>query len=552
VNRRNTVVLAVATLLASANAPAPQAQAPAAATPRLLVTIVIDQMRFDYVDRYGGRWNAGLKRLVTEGAVFERAMYPYLNTVTCAGHATIGTGAFPYRHGIIMNEWYRRDIGRRRQCTDDESVASVAYTAPAEPVGHSARRLRVPTLSERLRTRSPQSRVISLSMKPRSAVMLAGRGATAVTWFADSNVWGTSTAYSSAPVPEIQTFVADNPVDRERTAIWDRVRGSDEYVGPDDSRYERARAGWTSSFPHPLAGDQGAPATRFFDLWERSPFSDAYLGRLAAAVVREFKLGQRDAVDHLAVSFSAVDYVGHDFGPESHEVQDALFRLDQTLGTLFAVLDKAVGRDKYVVGVSADHGVSRIPEAMAAEGGDAGRVLNQTVQKVAEAAMRDAHGEGSYVALVEYTNVYLTPAARAKAQADPSFIAPLLAAVTKLPGIERVFSSAGLIDKRTSADPIERAAAISHHPDESGDVVVVLKPNWIGTNTSAATHGSARWYDQHVPVIFMGAGIKPGRYSTAASPADLAPTLAATIGLAMRDVDGKVLTDALRERPRIE
>jgi predicted AlkP superfamily pyrophosphatase or phosphodiesterase len=549
VSRRNILIMTVAALLA---VPATQAQAPAATAPRLLVTLVIDQMRFDYIDRYGGRWNAGLKRLVTEGAVFERAMYPYLNTVTCAGHATIGTGAFPYRHGIIMNEWYRRDTGRRRQCTYDETVASVGYANPAEAVGHSARRLRVPTLSERLRTRSAQSRVISLSMKPRSAVMLAGRGATAVTWFAESNVWGTSTAYSSAPAPEVQTFLAENPVDRERAVMWDRVRGTDEYEGTDASSFERARAGWTSSFPHALAGAPGAPPGRFYDLWERSPFSDTYLGRLAAALVDAYKLGQRDVVDHLAVSFSAVDYVGHDFGPESHEVQDALFRLDQTLATLFAALDKTVGRDRYVVGVSADHGVSRIPEAMAAEGLDAGRVLNGTVEKVAEAAMREAHGAGSYVALVEYTNVYLTSDARAKAQADPTFVAPLVRAVAKLPGVERVFATSDLVNKRTSADPIERASALSHHPDESGDVVVVLKPNWIGTNTSAATHGSARWYDQHVPVIFMGAGIKPGRYSTGASPADLAPTLAATIGLPMQDIDGKVLTDALRERPRIE
>jgi arylsulfatase A-like enzyme len=543
-------ILAAATAVAAAIALS-HAQAPAA-SPSLLITLVIDQMRFDYIDRYGSRWNAGLKRLVTEGAVFERAMYPYLNTVTCAGHATIGTGAFPYRHGIIMNEWYRRDHGRRRQCTYDETVKGVPYASPADPAGHSAERLRVPTLSDRLRARSPLSRVVSLSMKPRSAVMMVGRGATAVTWFADSNVWSTSTAYSAAPLPEIQAFLAANPVERDRTAIWDRVRGIDEYVGDDASTHERARAGWTTSFPHPLAGAGASPAARFFGLWERSPYSDAYLGRMATALVREFKLGQRDVVDHLAVSFSAVDYVGHDFGPESHEVQDTLFRLDQTLGALFASLDATVGRDKYVVGVSADHGVSRIPEAMVAEGVDAGRVLNAVVQKIAEAAMRAAHGEGSYVELVEYTNLYLTQTARTQMQKDPAFVAPLAAAVGKMPGVERVFAAAAdLVHKRSSTDPIERAAALSYHPDESGDVVIVLKPNWIGTNTSAATHGSAHWYDQHVPVIFMGAGITPGRYSTAASPADLSPTLAAIVALPMPDIDGKVLTDALR-RPRVE
>jgi predicted AlkP superfamily pyrophosphatase or phosphodiesterase len=516
------------------------------ARPTLLVTFVVDQMRFDYVDRYGQAWTAGLKRLVTEGAVFERAFYPYLNTVTCAGHATIGTGALPYRHGIIMNEWYHRSAGRRMSCTDDPAVKSIPYADPAEVIGHSARGLRVPTLGDRLRAASPESRVVTLSMKPRSTAMLAGHGGTAVTWFADSNVWGTSTAYATGPLPEVQAFVNANPVARDREQVWERVRDVQQYAGEDASRYERARAGWTSTFPHPLAGAPGTAPDRFFDLWERSPYSDAYLGRMAAALVRAFKLGQRGVVDHLAVSFSAVDYVGHDFGPESHEVQDTLLRLDVTIGGLLAALDETVGRGRYVVGLSADHGTSRIPEAMQAEGIDAGRVLSPEVRKVAEAAMVAAHGAGPHVEQVEYTYVYLTESARRRASSDPAFIEPLVKAVSAMPGVQRVFSSADLATKRSSSDPIERAAALSHHPEESGDIVVVLKPNWIGTNTSAATHGSAQPYDQHVPVIFFGGPIKPGRHATPASPADLAPTLAFTVDLQFPDADGHVLKEALR------
>ena len=531
--------------VALASDEAPRAQSPSS-TPKLLVTIVIDQMRFDYIERYGHAWKGGLRRLTTEGAVFERAMYPYLNTVTCAGHATIGTGALPYRHGVILNEWYRRDVGRRMACTDDPDVKSVPYASPAEPVGHSARRLRLPTLADRLRSVSPDSRSVALSMKPRSTVMLSGHGGTAVTWFGDSNVWGTSTAFTKTHVPEVKAFIDANPVERDRTAIWDRVRPLNEYAGNDDESYERVRQGWTRVFPHPLAGAPGTASAQFFDLWERSPYSDAYLGRMAAALVRAYSLGQRNAVDTLAISFSALDYVGHDFGPESHEVQDTLFRLDQTLGDLLTMLDTVVGRDKYVVGLSADHGVSRIPEALRAQGDDAGRVLNPDVQKTAEAAMTAAYGTGPHIAHVEYTNVYLTTTARERAQKDVTFVAPIIAAVSKLPGVSRVFSSHDLATKRTSPDPIERAAALSHHPDESGDIVVVLKPNWIGTNSSAATHGSAQWYDQHVPVIFMGAPFKPGRYAGAASPADLAPTLASTIKLPINDVDGKVLKEALR------
>jgi hypothetical protein len=181
-----------------------------------------------------------------------------------------------------------------------------------------------------------------------------------------------------------------------------------------------------------------------------------------------------------------------------------------------------------------------------AEGGEAGRVLNAEMLKMANAAMTAAHGPGPHVVQVEYTNVYLSPTARARAQKDPAFVGPLIAAVTKHPGVSRAFVSADLASKRTSADPIERAAALSFHPEESGDVTIILKPNWIGTNTSAATHGSANWYDQHVPVIVMGRPFKAGRYPSPASPADLAPTLAMTIKLPMSDIDGKVLKEAVR------
>jgi predicted AlkP superfamily pyrophosphatase or phosphodiesterase len=267
---------------------------------------------------------------------------------------------------------------------------------------------------------------------------------------------------------------------------------------------------------------------------------------MAAGLTAAYQLGQRDVVDYLGISFSALDYVGHDFGPASHEVQDTLLRLDRTLGTLFDVLDTTVGRDRYVVALSADHGVSAIPEALGAAGGDAGRVLSAEVQKVAEAAMMAAHGPGPHVAHVEYSNVYLTEAARQRAQKDRASTQPLIEAVGKIPGVLRVWSAHDLASKRQSSDPIERAAALGHHPEESGDVIVVLWRNWIGTNTSAATHGSAHWYDQHVPVIFMGAPFKPGRYTTLASPADLAPTMAALIKLPMPDIDGRALTDALR------
>jgi hypothetical protein len=404
----------------------------------------------------------------------------------------------------------------------------------------------VPTLADRLRAASPQSRVVTMSMKPRSSVMLAGHGGTAVTWFADSNTWATSTAYTTSLIPEVQAWVTAHPVEAERGAIWNRIYDPSAYSGADDGVGERPPAGWTPLFAHPLAGAPGTRRDRFFDLWERSPFSDAALADMAATLVQSIQLGQRGVVDYLAVGFSALDYVGHAFGPDSHEVQDTLIRLDKSLGEFMTVLDKTVGRDRYTLALSADHGVGFIPEALQAERRDAGRLANADLQKVAEAAMVNAHGPGPHVAHVEYTQLYLTPRARTLVAAKPRALDPLVKALSSVNGVLRVFPSNTLPSKRNSNDLLERAAALSFFAGESGDVQIVLKPNWINTDSSAATHGSFQPYDQRVPVIFYGDSIRRGRFTDAATPADIAPTLASLVQLNLPGTDGKVLKRAVR------
>lgn len=513
---------------------------------RLLVIVVVDQMRADYLERYRALYKGGLARLLDEGAVFEHAAYPYLNTVTCAGHATIGTGAFPSTHGIIMNEWWNRERGARSQCTADSSVTSVPYGGAPERLGHSAARLRLPSMGDRLRAASPQSRVVTLSMKPRSAVMLAGHGGTAVTWFGDTNTWATSSAFTPATLPDVKAFVASHAVDRYRREVWQRALDASVYAGSDDGVGERPPAGWTALFPHALDGGGEARSDRFYDLWERSPYSDGELGEMAAALVKSQQLGRRGVVDYLGVSFSALDYVGHAFGPDSHEVQDTLVRLDGTLGKFLDMLDATVGKDRYVLGLSADHGVAPVPESLTARGQESGRVLSGPTQRVAEAAMVAALGPGPHVAHVEYTELYLTDKTRELVAKNPEALRPLIEAVEKIPGVLRAMPTRDLPSKRSSADPAERAAALGHVPGESGDVQVILKPNWIGTDSAAATHGSSHPYDQRVPVLFFGHGIKRGRYGDGATPADVAPTLAATIKLALPGSDGKVLQTAFK------
>jgi hypothetical protein len=522
-----------------------RATAQGPAVPRLLVVLVVDQMRQDYLERMAPHWTGGLKRLLTEGAVLDRNFYPYLQTVTCAGHATIGTGALPATHGIILNAWWRGTTNA--SCTDDASVQSVAYEPGGEAVGHSARELLVPTMADRLRLASPQSRVVSMSIKPRSAIMLAGSGGV-VTWLDDHNVWATSSAFAKAPDPDVQAFVSAHSRVALREQVWDRSSDPSWYTGTDGAVGEKPPRGWTAEFPHPLAGGPGTDPAQFYTLWETSPYADAYLGSMAADLVARKKLGQGAPVDYLGVSFSALDYVGHRFGPDSFEVQDTLFRLDRTIGELLDALDRHVGKGRYLLALSADHGVAPLPDARRARGEEGGRIPNPLVLQTANAAFATFFGPGPHVARAEYTQLYLSTATQEKLREAPDAIGPVLKALEQLPGVERALPSAGLERERSSSDPIVRAAALSYVPGRSGQIVIVPKPYYIIGSPDGTTHGTHQAYDQHVPLIFFGAGVRAGHYQTPSTPADLAPTLASRIDLKMPGVEGVPLNGIFTDR----
>ena len=278
-------------------------------------------MRADYVDTFQADWTGGLKRLVKEGAWFRQAAYPYLTTVTCAGHATIGTGAFPHRHGIFQNAWWNRSTSTTVSCTADASVKNIGYTK-TETGGDSAAAQRTPTFADEMRAQKA-SHVATVSLKDRSAIMLAGHGGDSVVWLDNAlDGWETSSAFTSAPVPAIKAYLDANPIDADYGKTWTHMLPEGRYLHPDDGLGENAPKGWTSTFPHTLTSASGHPDAEYRALWERSPFADAYLGRLAAAIVDGLQLGTHDTTDVLAVSFSSPDLLGHGFGPRSQEIQD--------------------------------------------------------------------------------------------------------------------------------------------------------------------------------------------------------------------------------------
>src|SRR5262245_56251682 len=272
--------------------PAAQPQNPRGSRPpRLVVILVVDQMRSDYLEIHRRHWRAGFSRLLTEGAVFEHAEYPYMNTVTCAGHATIATGTFPRTHGMTLNDWYDRTRGTIN-CTDDGDSPVVSYAREAGG-GASGRLLLVPTLADELRGQRPGTRVVTLSMKARSAIELAGHGGNAVTWVdVGAASFVTSRTFSATPVPAVAEFLKHDPYEADATKSWALRDGPGTYKYPDSSVGARPQTGRTGLFPHRVGSPTG-PDARFFSLWQASPYSDAYLGRMAAALGDAFQLGQR-------------------------------------------------------------------------------------------------------------------------------------------------------------------------------------------------------------------------------------------------------------------
>ncbi len=514
--------------------------------PKLVVLLTVDQMRADYVDRYQSDWTGGLKRLLTQGARFTNAAYPYLETYTCAGHATVSTGTFPHIHGVFQNTWFDRERGQPINCTDDETAESVTYSGKGRNDGPG--RLLIPTFADEMRAQR-SARVVSLSLKARSAIMMAGRGGDAVVWMTDAlDGWQTSKAYAATAVPAVQAYVDAHPIDADYGKVWQRMMPPSRYPEPDAGEGEAPVKGWTSSFPHVLKGAGNAPDAQYHEQWQHSPFADDYLGRMAAALTESLRLGKGATTDVLAVSFSSPDLIGHQFGPASQEVRDLYARLDRTIGLLLARLDTLVGRNQYVVVLTADHGVGEVPEQRKRRGQSAGRLSGPAVNTVVQRAAETVLGPGQYAARVVSNDVYFQPGIYDRLRQQPGALDAVIKALTDQEGIDRVFRSEEVAGAISSSDQVLRAAALSYVPNRSGDLLLITKPGWM-FSVDGTTHGSATADDQRVPIVFMGRGIRQGIYADAVTPADIAPTLAVIAGIRLPRAEGHVLTAALSRAP---
>jgi len=525
------------------------------ARPKLVVMIVVDQMRGDYVDKFRGEWSGGLKRLVNEGAWFRDAAYLYASTETCVGHATISTGAFPSSHGMISNSWWDRDTQKMVTCTSDPNVKNVAYAGGSTKGGDSAWRMQVPAFAEELKFQNGGApRVVTFSLKARAAISLAGHKADAATWF-DNGAWVTSSPYGTMPF--VEDFVKKHPASEDYGKTWTLTLPATSYLYEDKTAGAEPPDGWDNRFPHALRGKEGSTGADedFYEQWSTSPYAETYLTKLALDAVDSLGLGKSSSTDYLGISYSSVDYVGHAFGPRSREIQDILVRLDKDLAELFVHLDQKVGRGNYLVAFSADHGVMPIPEEIQKTGIDAGVVNLVELRERLEKALEPFNLTKPAIARISGSDIYFSQGIYGQLRQDPAALRTVINAAEQTAGVAAVYRAEDLHGGSNSLYQTRNAMELSFYAGRSGDLFVVQKPYWLLDGTApgkdrgyATNHGSPYNYDQHVPILLMGYGIQPGDYFAPATPADIAPTLAALTGITLATRDGRVLSEALRKR----
>lgn len=545
---------------------------------RLVLLIVVDQFRYDYLTRFGDLFGSrGIGRLMRTGASWTEANFDHVPTFTAPGHAVLMTGAWPSQTGIVANEWYERDTGLRVKSITDDSTQMLAGR-PGQK-GYSPRRLLCSTVGDELRLAGgDRSRVIGISTKDRSAILPGGRRANAAYWFSTDNGNMTSSTYYFNQVPAWVTRFNDRHMaDGWFGAQWDRLLPESEYsrrAGKDDVPWENLdkSSNDTNFFPHVITGGAAKPSRFFYKALEYTPFSNDLLIAFAKEAITNEGLGDDDNADVLSVSFSANDYVGHRFGPYSQEAMDMSLRVDRQIGTLLDFVDARIGLQNVVVVFTADHGASPVPEQAALMKLPGRRYQKAELRQMVEEGLRAKYARPDRPAtdyIQTFTNkyeeierglingnFYLNRAALKRDGIDLDECERVVGELSmRMPGAARYFTRAQLENSSLqSSDVIARRVLHGYYPQRSGDVIVVFEPYNILFDLpddptdprSTATHGSPYSYDTHVPLIIMGRDFAAGSYTQAATPADIAPTLAGLLSVQAPSCSvGRVLSEAL-------
>ena len=521
--------------------------------PKLVVGIVVDQMRWDYLYRYYDRYSAtgGFKRMLSQGFSCDNTFIPYTPTVTACGHASIYTGSVPAINGITGNYWYDNVANKTVYCTEDSTVTTVG--SPTTAGLQSPRNLFVNTLGDELRLASNfRGKVVGVALKDRGSILPAGHSANAAYWY-DSKTgdWITSTFYMTDLPKWVKDLNAKKLPDVYYKQGWNTMYPIDTYVQStsDENNYEGKPYGADAKkFPYDFSK---FAATKFaatnYAVLPSTPFGNSFTLEMAKAAVTSEQLGSDAITDLLAVSFSSIDYVGHAFGPNSIEAEDIFLRLDKELGELLDFLDTKVGKDQYTTFLTADHGAAHVPQFVKDNKMPGGVVNPTTVIDNVNAALKDKFNKTGLVLDISNYQVELNTRlieSPSKMQDVKDFV---ISFMLKQPGVAMAFEI-----KDVQTIPLEatiRKMIINgYYPSRSGQIQLILHPQYIeGFLTEGTTHGLWNPYDSHIPLVFYGWGIKPGKTNRTTYMTDIAATMSALLHIQMPNgCVGEVIHEAIK------
>jgi predicted AlkP superfamily pyrophosphatase or phosphodiesterase len=579
--RNLLITLSLTSLLQAAPSPVTDRTTEA---PRLVVAILVDQLRYDYLERFHSHFvEGGFRTFTDRGAFMTFAQYDYAPTVTGPGHASFLSGATPATHGIVGNDWFDKKSGKSINCVSDPEVSGVGVKSPASGK-RSPRNFIGSTLSDEMRLRF-KSKVVGLSLKDRGAILPAGRNATGAYWLDSSNGhFVTSTWYRDALPAWLNSFNERQLPASYVGQTWKRLLPESAYQWPDNGAGEGRLAGEkTSAFDHII---KPSP-TEGLETIVPTPFGNTLLRELAEAAVDGEKLGAPGCTDFLSVSFSSTDACGHIFGPYSQEMQDIILRLDIELERFFKFLDQRIGLNNVTMVLTADHGVAPVPEFAVTNGFQGGRAdLPDLKPTPPQDSPNDNTAPSTSIATSSNPKKEDEKSADSEKPATtaPSgLMADLLKALSQRFQSSRILLSPRFYDghlfynhqelaaQKISADDVSHfirewalasgrfQAAFTrnqlldgrapgelgqrilkgYHAERGGDIVLTLKPFVLpGAGKSGTTHGAPFSYDTHIPVAFHGPAFKPGRYADAFAITDIAPTL--SVVLRMNEPSGNV------------
>lgn len=527
--------------------------ASAAAQPKLILVLVVDGLPQEQVQRYREQFGqGGLRRLLDQGAWFSNAHQAHGITVTAIGHAAVLSGAYPYQHGVIGNNWIDPVTHEQIYCTEDSAHHYIGEETKAHD-GTSPAKLRVDTLGDQLRYASGnRAKVVAVSGKDRGAILLGGKSGTAYMYMDKTGNFASSSYYMQSHPEWVQRYQAGKPQDRYYGKTWRPLLADAAYAGDASEDLVQAKPGVATRFPFSYYSDSGQLDADYYGRLKGSPFLDELTLDFARAAVAGENLGNNPAgvPDLLGVSLSAHDYVNHAFGPESKMSHDHLQRLDRMLASFFGYLEQRVGMDNVVVVLTADHGFPNTPEFAQGQHVDAQRVDGDKMVAALNAQLEAKFKAGQLVTSWSLPNLHLDYAAVEKAGLKRDEVENAAARfLLDTKGIAQVYTRTQLEANGAGETRMGTLMRRAWHRQISGDLMVVTKPYWyFGTGGSGTSHGSPYAYDTNVPLIIMGKQwIKPGAYSQYAEVVDIAPTLAHLLRVRPpAAAEGRVLTETLR------